>query len=216
MVLLNLTYWRKNIFYVNPSVKCSNHCLFCVRNFQDGVYGFKLAGEMNPKAEEIRTAIENTWNERFTYAAIVGFGEPLLNFDASLEAITTITELSDVSVRMDTNGQASLIHPKRDVVCELDNAGLEEVQISLNASSARTYDLLCQPEYGPRAYEAVLQFARKCRESMRVILSVVKVPEVDMEACRHIAKDMGVGFRIRDFKGPVKTAYAISQKLSNL
>lgn len=214
MVLLDLTYWCENKFYVNPCIECTNDCLFCVRNFQDGVYGFELAGERNPSAHEIREAIEDTWDERFTDAAIVGFGEPLLNLDTSLEAIVTLEELSDVPVRMDTNGQASLIHPSRNVAVELKNAGLEEIQISLNASSAKVYDLLCQSEFGLRAYDAVLQFARSCKDVMRVVLSVVDIPGVDIEACRQVADELQVDFRVRGFKGPSHIADSISEKLS--
>ncbi|MBS3794187.1 MAG: TatD family nuclease-associated radical SAM protein [Candidatus Thorarchaeota archaeon] len=211
---MDLTYWRENKFYVNPCIECTNDCLFCVRNFQDGVYGFNLASERNPTPEEVRNAVENTWNGIFTDAAIVGFGEPLLNLKASLEAIRTIKRLSDIPVRMDTNGQASLIHPRRDVAAELKNAGLEEIQISLNASSAEVYDALCQSEFGLPAYESVLQFARSCKGLMRVVLSVVDIPGVDIEACRRVADELQVNLRVRGFKGPPAVADSISQKLN--
>lgn len=187
-----------------------------MRNFQDGVYGFDLAGERNPTPQVIRNAIEDTWHERFTDAAIVGFGEPLLNLDTSLEAIATLKQLSDVPVRMDTNGQASLIHSSRNVAIELKNAGLKEIQISLNASSAEAYDLLCQSEFGLHAYDAVLQFARSCKSLMQVVLSVVDIPGVDIEACKRVADELHVDFRVRKFKGPPGVADTISKKLSSL
>ena len=37
---------------------------------------------------------------------------------------------------------------------------------------------------------------------MKVELSAVDIPGVDIEACRGLAERLGVGFRVRVFKGP--------------
>jgi TatD family-associated radical SAM protein len=179
-----------------------NDCLFCVRHYGDGVFGFDLTLEEDPTPDELVRAIEETWNSKFDDVAIVGFGEPLLNLDAVLAAIRKIKELTDVPIRMNTNGQALLLHPTRDVAQELADAGMNRIQISLNAPDPDTYLQLCQPKLGRGAFESILEFTEQCKPLMKVELSAVDIPGVDIDACRGIADRLGVGFRVRVFKGP--------------
>lgn len=198
----DLTYWRGSSFYVNPTSRCMNDCLFCVRHFGEGVFGFDLVLDEDPSVEEIVKAIEETWDSKFEDVAIVGFGEPILNLDAILAAIRKIKDLTDVQIRMNTNGQALLLYPTRDVAKELAEAGLDRIQISLNAQDPDTYLRLCQPKLGRGAYESILEFTEQCKSLMTVELSAVDIPGVDIYACRGIAERLGVGFRVRVFKGP--------------
>jgi len=202
MVKGNLTYWRENSFYINPTSRCINDCLFCVRQFGEGVFGFNLVLDEDPSIGELVDEIESTWKPEFTDIAIVGFGEPLLNLDGTIAAIKKLRELGNAPVRMNTNGQALLLYPSRDVAHELADAGLERIQISLNAHDSETYLRLCQPKFGRTAYDSILEFAMRCKPLMRVELSAVDIPGVDIEACRSIAERMGVEFRVRIFKGP--------------
>jgi cyclic pyranopterin phosphate synthase len=202
MVKGNLTYWRDNSFYINPTSRCINDCLFCVRQFGEGVFGFNLTLDEDPSIEELISEIEETWTPEFTDVAIVGFGEPLLNLDGTIAAIQKMKELSTAPVRMNTNGQALLLYPSRDVAHELADAGLDRIQISLNAHDSETYLRLCQPKLGRIAYDSILEFAQSCKPLMRVEFSAVDIPGVDIEACRGIAERMGVEFRLRVFKGP--------------
>lgn len=179
-----------------------NDCLFCVRNFGDGVFGFDLSLEEDPSSSELLQAIEETWDSRFDDVAIVGFGEPLLNLDVVLDAIRKLKELTDVPIRMNTNGQAPILHPTRNVAQELVDVGLARIQISLNAQDPDTYLRLCQPKLGRGAFESILEFAEQCKPLMQVELSAVDIPGVDIDACRGIAERLGVGFRVRVFKGP--------------
>lgn len=210
----DLTYWRDTSFYVNPTSRCMNDCLFCVRNYGDGVFGFNLSLDGDPSPDELVTAIEATWNPKFDDVAIVGFGEPLLNIDAVLAGIRKIKELSDVQVRLNTNGQGLLIHPTRDVPQELVKAGLDRVQISLNAPDPETYFQLCKPKMGRGVFESILEFAERCKSLMKVELSAVDISGVDIEACRGLAERIGVGFRVRVFKGPEGAMEGILRTLS--
>jgi len=179
-----------------------NDCLFCVRRFGEGVFGFNLVLSEDPTAVELIEAIDDTWDPKYDDVAIVGFGEPLLNLDAVLSAIRRLTELTDVPIRMNTDGQAPLLYPARDVATELADVGLSRIQISLNAQDPDTYFQLCQPKLGRGAFESILEFAEQCKPLMRVELSAVDIPGVDIDACRGIAERLGVGFRVREFKGP--------------
>jgi TatD family-associated radical SAM protein len=179
-----------------------NDCLFCVRHYGDGVFGFDLTLEEDPTPDELVKAIVETWDPKFDDIAIVGFGEPLLNLDAVLAAIRKIKELTDAPIRMNTNGQALLLHPTRNVAQELAEAGMTRIQISLNAPDPDTYLQLCQPKLGRGAFESILEFTEQCKPLMKVELSAVDIPGVDIDACRGIAERLGVGFRVRVFKGP--------------
>jgi cyclic pyranopterin phosphate synthase len=214
MVKGNLTYWRDNSFYINPTSRCINDCLFCVRQFGEGVFGFDLVLEDDPSPEELVKEIERTWDPEFTDIAIVGFGEPLLNLDGVLASIKRLKELSSLPIRMNTNGQALLIYPSRDAARELAEAGLDRIQISLNAHDSETYLRLCQPKFGRIAYDSLLDFALRCKQMMRVELSAVAIPGVDIEACRGIAERMGVEFRVRVFKGPEGSLEGILRTLT--
>jgi len=198
----NLTYWRGTSFYINPTSRCTNSCIFCVRNFSDGVFGFNLQLKEDPTDEELITEIENTWSDEFDDVAIVGFGEPTMNIEGVLSAIRRIKEMTSIAVRMNTNGQALLIHPHRNIPEELAEAGLDRVQISLNAQDPDTYLRLCQPTFGRMTFDSILEFAELCKPLMRVELSAVDIPGVDIETCRGIADRMGVEFRVRVYKGP--------------
>jgi TatD family-associated radical SAM protein len=166
------------------------------------VFGFDLVLDKDPNPEELTKAIEDTWDVKFDDVAIVGFGEPLLNLDAVLAAIRKLRKLTDVPIRMNTNGQALLLHPTREVDRELAEAGLDRIQISLNAPDPDTYLQLCQPKLGRGAFESILEFTELCKPLMRVELSAVDIPGVDIDACRGIAERLGVDFRVRVFKGP--------------
>jgi len=191
-----------------------NDCLFCVRNFGDGVFGFNLVLDEDPTDAELIEAIDNTWDSKYNDVAIVGFGEPLLNLDAVLSAICRLKELTDVPIRMNTDGQAHLLYPTRDVAKELAKAGLDRIQISLNAPDPDTYFRLCQPKLGRGAFESILEFTEECKPLMRVELSAVDIPGVDIDACRGLAERLGVGFRVRVFKGPEGTLEGILRTLS--
>jgi len=198
----NLTYWRGTSFYINPTSRCTNNCLFCVRQFSDGVYGFNLELAEDPTPEELVSEIEKTWTDQFDDVAIVGFGEPTLNIEGTLAAIRKIKSLSSVKVRMNTNGHALLVYPERDLPAELANAGLDRIQISLNAPDPDTYLRLCQPSFGRMTFDSMLEFAERCKPLMRVELSAIDIPGVDIDSCRGIADRLGVEFRVRVFKGP--------------
>ena len=87
---------------------------------------------------------------------------------------------------------------KRDVA-PLFRGLVDTISISLNASSARHYQELCQCCEGERGFEEMLDFARRVKEYVpNVILSVVDVmPQKEIEECREIAQRLGVKFRVR-------------------
>ena len=75
------------------------------------------------------------------------------------------------------------------------------MSISLNATDARSYQEICHSEYGEKAFYALLDFARRCKENVsRVILSVVDViGETEIAKAREIAESLGVELRVRAY-----------------
>ena len=77
---------------------------------------------------------------------------------------------------------------------------MDAVSISLNAENAEKYNAICHPVFGPKSYASLLEFIEESKKYIpRVQVSVVDIPEVDIEACREIAERMGVGFKVRHY-----------------
>ena len=102
-------------------------------------------------------------------------------------------------IRLDTNGLASLAGGRK-VAPEL--AGLfDEVWVSLNAPDAKVYQRLCKSEFGEKAYGAVMEFAHDCKAAgLKVVLTAVNVPGVDVSGCLKAAKRLEVEFRSRPYQ----------------
>jgi len=192
----DLVYRIGECLYVNLTNRCTNNCTFCIRRTGRGVAGADLWLDGEPPAADYVRAIADPGS--YSEVVFCGYGEPLLRVDALKEIARYVKESSRTPVRVDTNGQANLFLG-RDVLPEL--VGLVDTwSISLNAQDAATYRRLSRPAMGEKAYTAVLDFAREAvRLFPRVVLSVVRVPGVDIETCRRIAGGLGAEFRVREY-----------------
>ena len=99
--------------------------------------------------------------------------------------------------RLDTNGQGNLIH-KRDITPELEEV-FERISISLNAPDRDSYVRFCRPDFGGRAFDALLEFiGRAAKSRMECTVTAVDYPGVDIEACRELVRPIGgASFRVR-------------------
>jgi TatD DNase family protein len=76
---------------------------------------------------------------------------------------------------------------------------VDAVSVSLNAQNAELYEKISQPTFGANAYEAVKEFIREAKKYIPdVTATVVSLPEVDIEACRRVAGELGAQFRVRE------------------
>lgn len=190
---MDIAYTLGDNLYLNLTNECSNNCTFCVRNHSQGLGGYNLWLEKEPTIAEIKTAIGEA--SHYNEVVFCGFGEPLIRLEEVIH-ISGWLKTQGVRVRINTNGQGSLIHG-HDILPLLQGL-VDCLSISLNAQDEEMYVKLCRPQYGPRAYWAMLDFARRASEYVpEVILSVVSVPEVDIGACRQIARALNVQFRVR-------------------
>ncbi|MBR2969230.1 MAG: TatD family nuclease-associated radical SAM protein [Clostridia bacterium] len=181
--------------YINLTNECSNRCEFCVRTMKDDYEGYDLWLENEPSAEDVLALI----SEDKQYASVVfcGFGEPTARFDV-LKKIAVALK-GRYKLRLNTNGQGNLING-RDITAEVALL-FDEVNVSLNASTAEKYDDICHSVYGKAAFGAVVEFGKSCaKKGVKTHFSVVDCigPE-EVEACRVLSFQSRVLFRVRKF-----------------
>jgi TatD family-associated radical SAM protein len=182
--------------YINLTNRCSADCTFCIRNYADGVHGYNLKLSKEPSTREVIEALEKENLSKYKEIVFTGLGEPTLRFDVVL-AITRWLKNQNLRVRLDTNGQVSLLNPGKDVILELKNAGMDSVSVSLNAESEETYNKLCRPIH-KNAYRAVLDFIKDARKAgIKTRVTVVNVHGIDLEKCKELAKNLDVEFHVR-------------------
>lgn len=198
---MTITYELGNSLYVNVTNRCSNACNFCVRLTHDDVNGEdNLWLDREPTVDEIKADFETRDLDKYEAVVFCGYGEPMMRTDDVLEVAKWLKEKNPaVKIRINTNGQANLIN-KRDVTPELGGI-IDAVSISLNAENAQKYQQVCASEFGEEAYDGLLKFARLAKEYVpEVVFSVVDVmSKEEIEACRKIAADCGVSFRVREY-----------------
>jgi TatD DNase family protein len=101
-----------------------------------------------------------------------------------------------VTVRINTDGQAHLVH-HRNILPEL--AGLvDAISVSPNAPEAETYQKICCSEFGEQGYAALKDFLVEAKRHIpSVTATAVTLPGIDIEACRKVADELQVEFRER-------------------
>jgi cyclic pyranopterin phosphate synthase len=197
-----IAYWLDNSLYLNITNRCSNNCWFCFRNFKQGVGGFNLKLEREPSTAEVKAELEaalalRRWGE----VVFCGFGEPTARLDVLLEVTRWIRERcgGSVPIRVNTNGHGYVLNKGRDVAQELQAAGVSKVSVSLNGHDEASYTENCRPEFGG-GFAAVIEFVKKAKiAGLDVEVSAVRMPEVNIEKVKTVAKSLGVPLRIREY-----------------
>jgi len=182
--------------YLNITNQCSARCVFCIRYFSDGVYGYNLSLSREPSEKEILSELDYLDLAQYREVVFTGFGEPTCRFDMVLRITKWLSE-KGIFVRLDTNGHAALINPGRNVVEELKTSGMKAVSVSLNAESEEKYNKLCQPSLHG-SYEAMLNFTKQAvAAGMQTRMTVVGGQGIDSGQCKRIAAELGASFRVR-------------------
>lgn len=193
-----IAYEAHGNLYLNITNRCSADCVFCIKNYSDGVYGYDLRLEREPTCGEVIKELEGRNLSNYKEIVFTGFGEPLMRLDDVLE-ITRWLKEQGVRVRLDTIGHAKLLYPRRRVAEDLAKAGVDVVSISLNAQDEETYNKLCLPKFRS-AYSSMLEFSAEVREAgIGLRFTVVSLPLVDIEKCRRIAEEFGADFKVRGY-----------------
>ncbi|MEM3703089.1 MAG: TatD family nuclease-associated radical SAM protein, partial [Candidatus Bathyarchaeia archaeon] len=200
----SIVYWLGNNLYLNITNRCPNNCYFCLRNFKDGVGGFNLKMQREPTFDEIITELQKVINKKnWKEIVFCGFGEPLERLDYVIEIAKWVRKYygKNVTIRVDTNGQAFLLNKNRNVVEELKISGIDKISVSINAHDEETYNQVCRPLFA-NAFESILEFIEKAKKILDVEVTVVRIPEVDISRIAEIARKMGVKLRVREYIQP--------------
>ena len=197
MPSMNIVYKYQNNLYINLTNRCTNKCKFCIRFTPSGVDNIDLWLEHEPDAKEVIDELIKQDYKSYEEIIFCGYGEPTMRFDVLIEVAKFIKETSSLKTRLNTNGHANKICGC-DVTPELKGL-IDCISISLNAENAQKYQEICICDYGEDGFYEMLDFAKKASEYVdEVVLSVVDViSESEIEACRKIAEETGVDFRVR-------------------
>ncbi len=199
----NLVYLLGGKIYINLTNKCTNDCVFCIRTLKDDVCGANLwLKNDNVTAEEVIKQLKILKKDE-TEIVFCGYGEPTLKLEVLKKVAKFIKEnYKDVKIRLNTNGHGNVIF-KRNIVPELKGL-VDEISVSLNASSEEVYKELAQPNLiCANVLEEVKDFIKKSVESgIETTASVVsgyKDYDVNIAECEKIAKNLGAKFRNREW-----------------
>lgn len=196
----SIVYWMDNNIYLNITNKCPNSCYFCFRKFKKGIREFNLKLETEPSPEEVIEELQKVINRKnWNEVVFCGFGEPLERLDLVLEVTRWIKKNHRKTVRVDTNGQGCLLNKGRNVIHELKDAGVDKVNVSLNAQDKETYNQICKPRFED-AYKNVLEFIKKAnKEGIETEATAVTISEVDITKVKELAENMGIKFTVRQY-----------------
>ncbi len=187
-----IAYAIRDSLYLNITNRCTNACTFCVKFHTDYVKGHNLRLDHEPSEDEVRTAIGDP--ARYKEIVFCGYGEPLSRLEV-VKGVASWIKKHHGRVRVNTNGQANLIHG-RNIVPELKGL-VDSISISLDAQDEETYVKICRPVF-PHAFRGVLEFIRAAKEVIpEVRTTVVAMDGVSVDKCRAIAGELGVGFTVR-------------------
>ena len=190
-------YFFEGRLYINLTNRCCNDCTFCLRNNVDGVGEENLWLSEEGTKEEIVKLISET-DRSFDQAVFCGYGESTYRVDDMLFIADYLHSIGK-QTRLDTNGLGSLINGY-DIVPKLVGK-IDFASISLNQYDAVRYDEVSRSIYGTEAFDAMLDFTKKCLAGgIKVLLTVVDViPQEDIEKCRILAEKLGAQFRVRSY-----------------
>lgn len=192
----NFVYRYGENLYINLTNYCCNDCTFCVRNNGDGIGDSgNLWLDREPSAEEVIELIKKQGG--FNEIVFCGYGEPTYKVDIMCQ-VAKFAKSEGHTTRLNTNGLGNLING-RDIVGQLKEV-IDIISISLNADNPVDYDKVCRSIYGLDAFDAMLDFTRKCASAgINTVMSVVAVDGINIPKCQAIANELGVKLRVREY-----------------
>ncbi|MEG2044929.1 MAG: TatD family nuclease-associated radical SAM protein, partial [Clostridia bacterium] len=144
---MTITYTMDNVLYLNITNKCCNSCDFCIRNYSDTVGdATSLWLEREPSVDEVIEDIKKRDLATFKEVVFCGYGEPCERIAELIEIAKFIKSISNISIRINTNGQGNLMH-KKDIT-PLFKDVIDVISISLNAKNPADYQKICHSTFG--------------------------------------------------------------------
>jgi TatD DNase family protein len=197
-------YYLGTTMYVNVTNLCTNECIFCIRNSNDSVGGVNLMFKNEDfTQEDIIKEIKDKFSDICREITFCGIGEPLIKIEIVKNVARYIKDnYPHIPVRVNTNGQANLIH-KRNIVPELKGL-IDRVSVSLNADNEDLYEELSCPSFEKKlAFEGIKDFIKECAknglDTTATIVTGYGEYDIDVESCRQLAHSLGAKLRIREW-----------------
>lgn len=192
-----------------PKGACTNNCVFCKPNIEAMEAINPNTPHITPRKysteEYAQRVIEELGKGKDVDEIVITgiIGEPLLYYKDLKALIRRLREISSLPIRLNTNGQASLITHKspNEVANELSDIGLTTVTVSLNAINEADYQQLCQPKM-KGAFQDTVAFVKACRNTpLHTQISFVDYsgqekdwPAINKESVYQFAeKQLGIG-----------------------
>lgn len=195
-----LVYSLEGKTYINLTNRCTNNCIFCLRQDKNDVCGQDMW--LDSEDFSANDVIEQLKNFDISNEIVFcGYGEPLLKLDILKEVAKYIKQnYPNTKLRINTNGHANFVY-KRNIVPELKGL-IDKISVSLNGSSSEEYNEYSQPKFD-NAYDEVKKFIKCCSDSgIKTYASIVdgyKGRRLDVEKCKKIANELGAELRVREW-----------------
>ena len=192
----NVVYELGDSLYINATNRCTNACAFCVRNYEENIYGDLWLDE-EPTPQYILDQLKKYDLSKYKSIVFCGYGEPTYRLDV-IEAVSKFAHENNLTTRINTNGHGDKINNGKAAQILVDN--IDIIGISLNEVEDKAYEELCHPVYGIDGFKIMLDFAKKCVDlGGNVVLSIVDVVGSEkIEKAKHIAKKVGATLRVRE------------------
>lgn len=200
--IMTILYTVGNSLYLNITNKCPCSCVFCIRNNGDSVGDAdNLWLEREPTFDDVKQDLDKFDFKDVEEIVFCGYGEPLESLDLLLKTADYIRSISELPIRLNTNGLSDLIHERP--TAHLLKGRIDTVSISLNAPTKEEYTRVTRPIFGEKSFDAMLKFAQDCKKYVdNVVLSIVDViSDEDIAASKKLAKRIGINLRIRQYEG---------------
>ncbi len=195
---MTILYPIGDSLYVNITNQCPCRCVFCIRMETDQVGNSgSLWLEHEPSVQEVKEEFKKFNLNDYKEIVFCGYGEPLVRLNEIIEISNFIKSISNIKIRINTNGLADLIHDKDTAVLLRDS--IDAVSISLNAPNKYSYNEVTRPEFGEKSFDALLKFARDCKKYIKEVnFSVVdEISEEEISDSKKLAQDMDIPLRVR-------------------
>ncbi len=178
---------------ITPNYECTNDCVFCDKHLLEDRVVANLYLEKEPSLEEVIAEIKAKVNPKLVNEFVFcGIGEPLIYLDKVLDITRYIKKEYQKPVRINTNGQAYMLYPKKDVVKLLEQAGVDSVSISLNTTDDEAYRMLHRPK-NKRAFSAILRFVKDCNSStINTSVTFLEFPKLRKKEVFEFTRSLGL------------------------
>lgn len=197
----DIVYTYAGGVYLNLTNRCTCNCIFCIRHNGSSLGSAEnLWLKKDPTEEEIIKALEDFDFTPYKEVIICGYGEPLCALDNVITACEYLKTHYDIKIRINTNGLGDVYNKKSTV--PILKKYIDTASISLNAPNAKRYTEVAKPIYGDDAFDAILKFAKECKENLPCVkFSVVDIiSKEEIDECQALADSMGIPLRVRTWE----------------